>query len=114
MKIAIAFFDATREEEEYFRQSLKRFKLVFCGELSEENLAKAAQCEIVSCFALAKTRLDAKALARLPRVKFIATRSTGFDHIDLQECARRGIRVANVPSYGDNTVAEHDFALFLS
>ncbi len=112
--MAIAFFDATREDEEYFKKALKGFKLVFCGELNGENLAKAAQCEIISCFVLAKTRLDAKALAKLPRVKMIATRSTGFDHIDLPECSRRGIAVSNVPFYGDNTVAEHAFALILA
>ena len=37
----------------------------------------------------------------------IGTRSTGFDHIDLDDCRDRGIQVSNVPSYGDNTVAEH-------
>ncbi|MCX6713305.1 MAG: hydroxyacid dehydrogenase [Candidatus Vogelbacteria bacterium] len=52
-------------------------------------------------------------LDRFPQVKFIATRSTGFDHIDLAECAKRGIIVANVPSYGENTVAEQAFALIL-
>lgn len=113
-KISIAFFDATRDDEEYFKKSLRQFKLVFCGELDEENLEKAAQCEIISCFALAKTRFDARALARLPLAKFIATRSTGFDHIDMQECSKRGISVSNVPSYGDNTVAEHAFALILA
>ena len=43
----------------------------------------------------------------------IATRSTGFDHIDLEHCRQRGIVVSNVPSYGDRTVAEHVFALLL-
>ncbi len=40
--------------------------------------------------------------------------STGFDHIDLAECRKRKIKVANVPYYGENTVAEHTFALILS
>ena len=47
-------------------------------------------------------------------MKLIATRSTGFDHIDLAECRQRNISVCNVPSYGENTVAEHAFALILS
>ena len=50
----------------------------------------------------------------MPRLKMVATRSTGYDHIDLKAARRRGIAVANVPSYGENTVAEHTFALFLS
>lgn len=44
----------------------------------------------------------------------IATRSTGFDHIDLQHCEANNITVCNVPVYGDNTVAEHVFALLLA
>ncbi len=53
-------------------------------------------------------------LNRFPGVKLIATRSTGFDHIDLQAAAARGIAVANVPSYGEHTVAEFAFALLLA
>jgi D-lactate dehydrogenase len=52
-------------------------------------------------------------LDALPELKFIATRSTGFDHIDLEACRKRGIAVSNVPSYGENTVAEHSIALLL-
>ena len=52
-------------------------------------------------------------LEKLPELKFIATRSTGFDHIDVEACRTRGIAVSNVPSYGENTVAEHTIALLL-
>jgi D-lactate dehydrogenase len=47
-------------------------------------------------------------------LKLVATRSTGFDHIDLEACKENKIIVSNVPSYGENTVAEHTFALILS
>jgi len=57
---------------------------------------------------------DADVLARFPALGCVATRSTGFDHIDLAACAERGIVVCNVPHYGENTVAEHTFALILS
>lgn len=53
-------------------------------------------------------------LVRFPALKFIATRSTGFDHIDLAATKARGITVANVPSYGEHTVAEFAFALLLA
>jgi D-lactate dehydrogenase len=53
-------------------------------------------------------------LAQLPNLKMITTRSTGFDHIDLDYCSEHGITVCNVPTYGDNTVAEHVFALLLA
>ncbi len=72
----------------------------------------APDVEVVSPFIYSK--LTADVLATLPKLKLVTTRSTGFDHIDVAECARRGITVCNVPAYGENTVAEHTFALILA
>ena len=58
--------------------------------------------------------LSADVLRHLGGLKLIATRSTGFDHIGLEYCDTHGITVCNVPVYGDNTVAEHVFALLLA
>ena len=44
----------------------------------------------------------------------IATRSTGFDHIDLKAAKEKNIPIAYVPGYGDNTVAEFAFGLILN
>jgi D-lactate dehydrogenase len=40
-------------------------------------------------------------------IKFIVTRSAGTDHIDQAAAAAFGIKVANVPSYSPQAVAEH-------
>jgi D-lactate dehydrogenase len=82
------------------------------GRLGEENSDDAAGAEIVSVFIY--SRLDACALARLEGLRLITTRSTGYDHIDLDACRARGVTVCNVPHYGENTVAEHTFALILA
>ncbi|HIE36490.1 MAG TPA: hydroxyacid dehydrogenase [Candidatus Omnitrophica bacterium] len=58
--------------------------------------------------------INKEILQKLPKLKLITIRSTGFDHIDLKECKKRKIVVCNVPYYGENTVAEHTFALILS
>ncbi len=68
-------------------------------------------CEVLSPFIY--SQLDSAALKALPALKLVATRSTGFDHIDLTESKARGVLVSNVPEYGSNTVAEHTFALIL-
>jgi len=59
-------------------------------------------------------RIGEAELKRFPHLKFIATRSTGFDHIDLAAAKAHGVTVANVPSYGEETVAEFAFALLLA
>lgn len=68
--------------------------------------------EIISTFV--NSRLSSDVLKQFPKLRFIATRSTGTDHIDLEYCSSVDIKVANVPSYGDATVAEHAFALLLA
>jgi len=44
-------------------------------------------------------------------IKFIVTRSVGTDHIDIEAAARNGIKVANIPSYSPQAIAEHAVAL---
>jgi D-lactate dehydrogenase len=82
------------------------------GPLREANAAEFSDAEVVSTFIY--STLDRRALEKLPALKLIATRSTGFDHIDIAYCSGRGITVSNVPTYGESTVAEHVFALLLT
>ncbi|MFQ5620400.1 MAG: NAD(P)-dependent oxidoreductase [Candidatus Nanoarchaeia archaeon] len=60
------------------------------------------------------SKITKQVIDKLPKLKFIATMSTGVDHIDLEACKKRKIKVSNVPYYGENTVAEHTMALLLS
>ena len=80
--------------------------------LTEATLNRATGAAVVSVFIY--SRLTRSLINRLRSVRLIATRSTGFDHIDLPACRAKKIAVANVPSYGENTVAEHTFALILA
>ena len=110
MKIAV--FEAEEREAMPF----DRFKpahdvSITTAPLRADNVSSARDAEIVSVFIY--SALDAQALEQLPQLKLIATRSTGFDHIDVAYCRAHGIAVCNVPSYGENTVAEHVFALLL-
>jgi D-lactate dehydrogenase len=80
--------------------------------LDAKTAASQPDAEIVSTFVY--SRLGPDVLAQFPDLKLIATRSTGYDHIDLDWCAAHGVAVANVADYGDSTVAEHVFALLLA
>lgn len=86
--------------------------VLYSERLDESTADSAADAEIISVFIY--STVDAKILDKMPNLRMIATRSTGYDHIDLEECTRRGIVVSNVPYYGENTVAEHAFGLILS
>ena len=109
----ISIFEVEPWEQDAFTTLLDGHEVAFFQEpLTAANAAAHAEAEAVSTFIYSS--LGAAVLDRLPALKLIATRSTGFDHIDLETCRRRGIAVCNVPTYGDNTVAEHVFALLLA
>ena len=84
----------------------------YAEEADRIDLGKLDDAQIISVFIYSD--LDATRLSQLPSLRMIATRSTGYNHIDMAYCRERNIVVSNVPSYGANTVAEHTFALLLS
>ncbi|MCF7820336.1 MAG: hydroxyacid dehydrogenase [Candidatus Pacebacteria bacterium] len=109
----IAFFEIKGWEKKYLNQALKGHKLSFYSEpLQVKHLKELKSTEVVSVFIYSKVK--AEILKNLPKLKMVATRSTGFDHIDLKTAKKQGVKVCNVPSYGENTVAEHTFALILA
>jgi D-lactate dehydrogenase len=111
--VKIVFYEIHDWEEKYIKNKLKNHKIVFVREpINEENINHAKDADIISVFIYSK--VNKKVLDKMKKIKMITTRSTGFDHIDIRECKKRNIVVCNVPSYGENTVAEHTFALILS
>ena len=109
----ISFFETQDWEANYIKNKLKGHALSFYDKpLSSETIKKAADCDIFSVFIYSK--INKEIISKLSEVKLIATRSTGFDHIDIKECNKKKITVCSVPYYGENTVAEHTFALILS
>lgn len=110
----IAFFELEDWEQEELSKGLFEGNALHLSTrpLNERTLDEAGEAEIVSVFI--HSALTRATLEKLTELRFVATRSTGFDHIDLAQCATRGIFVSNVPSYGENTVAEHTFALILA
>ena len=75
-------------------------------------ISKFAKVDAVSVFIYSTIKKDL--INGLKNLRLIATRSTGFNHIDVHDAKKKGIVVCNVPYYGENTVAEHTFALILS
>ncbi len=61
-----------------------------------------------------KVPIFSQELDLLPNLKFIAVLATGYNNVDLLETRKRGIPVANIPSYSTNSVAQNAFAHILS
>src|SRR3989344_9373756 len=109
----IVLFEVAKDKEEVFRGLFPGHDVSFFEEkLTGENASLAKDAEIISVFI--NSRVDKQAIDVMPKLQFITTRSTGFDHIDVEYCKSKNIKVANVPEYGSSTVAEHTFALLLN
>jgi len=117
----ILFFYNEEWEKEYFEQGIgdtlpagqAGFEVEFLkGRVQDHSSFKDDKAEILSVFV--GSQVGASVFDRFPNLKYVATRSTGFDHIDVEEAKKRNIVVSNVPSYGSVTVAEFAFALLLT
>lgn len=109
----IAFFEVDGEEKNYLKGKFGKHQVYFTEkELDEKNAKKFSDYDIISIFIYSE--INKKILNELKNLKAISTRSTGYDHIDFEECKKRKIKIFNVPHYGENTVAEHAFALMLA
>jgi len=108
----IAFFEIEKESRDYLQKNLSKHELLFFkDDLDENNINFVNDVDILCIFIYSK--LDKGKISKFKNLKAVITMSTGFDHIDLKECVRKKIKVLNIPYYGENTVAEHTFALIL-
>ena len=109
----LVFLNCEIWEKHALKKAFPKDTLVFSSsQLTVKSAERFKSAEVLSIFIHNKITNDI--LDKLPKLKLITTRSTGFNHIDLKACKKRKIKVANVPSYGENTVAEHTFALILA
>ena len=109
----IAFLEIKDWEREYLKQRLPGVECFFTEKQLEPGLMPELRgCDVLSPFIY--SQVSAAVLEGMPSLRLVATRSTGYDHVDLAACAARNVAVANVPSYGEHTVAEHTFALMLA
>ncbi|MGI6218300.1 MAG: 4-phosphoerythronate dehydrogenase [Bacteroidaceae bacterium] len=91
-------------------------KLPFPGGVTVEYLPAAAMTpeRVKDCDALVirtRTHCDEQLLAG-SHVKFIATATIGFDHIDTAYCARQGIVWKNAPGCNADSVAQYMESVF--
>jgi D-3-phosphoglycerate dehydrogenase len=82
------------------------------GQNEAEIVRAAAGVHVIVCGGAPK--ITAAVIRQLPRLKAIIRSGIGVDTIDLAECSRRGIYVANIPDYCIEEVATHSLALILN
>ncbi|MDL2316136.1 D-2-hydroxyacid dehydrogenase [Desulfovibrio sp. OttesenSCG-928-A18] len=61
-----------------------------------------------------KVQITAAHIEGAPKLRYIGTLATGYNQVDGEAAARRGIPVCNVPAYSTMAVAQHVFTLILA
>jgi D-lactate dehydrogenase len=110
----VAVYSIHKFEKSYIEKYWKNHSLrLLETRLTVETAGLAQGAEAVSIFvnddASAPVLQKLKALG----IQFLALRSAGFNHVDLKEAKRLGIRLARVPDYSPAAIAEHTIALML-
>lgn len=75
-----------------------------------QTISRIADNEIIL---VNKVPITETILAACPSIKLICVQATGYNIVDVDACAKRGIPVTNVPSYGTAAVAQFTMALIL-
>ncbi|MDQ5900897.1 MAG: D-isomer specific 2-hydroxyacid dehydrogenase NAD-binding protein [Patescibacteria group bacterium] len=108
----IAFYEMEDWENSILKERITDGDITFSEAPLTLDSQDIAEIELLSIFIYSE--LNSDLLQKMPKLKMIATRSTGYDHIDIEYCKEKGIIICNVPEYGTQTVAEHTFALLLA
>lgn len=80
-----------------------------CQQEDIPELAKDAEIVLGN-----KIVLGEKEFSQLPKLKYVGVQATGYNLIDVEAAARRGIVVTNVPAYSTPSVAQLTFAHLLN
>ena len=113
----IYFFGVEDWEKLHLERKLREYNITGEIKLTKEplnidNVDIYKDADIISVFIYSK--VSKEVIDKMPNLKLIVTRSAGYDHIDVEYARQKGIYVAYVPGYGNNTVAEYTFALILA
>lgn len=112
MKTAV--FDTHDFEEEIFRKmnALSKHDLSYFEAKLTPTTASLAKGFLCVC-PFVNDKLNAETLSQLKEggTRLIALRSAGFNHVDMKEAVRLGLKVVRVPEYSPYAIAEHAVAL---
>ena len=88
-----------------------------CSELysiNREEILQGRLSDFSGIVIRSRLTIDARLLAALPSLKWIARSGSGLDNIDVEEAEARGVRVINSPEGNRDAVGEHALGMLLS
>ena len=110
-------FDFRESEREFFNKNdFQDIDITFIKEPLNDSTELAdelyLETDVISVFI--SSEISEKVINRFKNLRIIATRSTGYNHIDIKACTKNNITVFNVEDYGQTSVAQFTFTLILA
>lgn len=113
--MVVTYYSTQDFEKDFIKAANNKKHEIFLikKSLNKETAKLASGSDAVSVFTIDDCSFEVLDILHSMGVKYIALRSVGFDHIDLKKAKELKIKVANVPEYSPNAIAEHTLALIL-
>jgi D-3-phosphoglycerate dehydrogenase len=86
--------------------------VIYEDKVNEEALK--SRVKDADVLVIANMPLSGEVINSAEKLKYIAVAFTGVDHVDLDMCKEKGIKVSNAAGYSNNSVAELAFGLMIS
>lgn len=86
--------------------------VVYDDKVDEETLK--SRVKDADVLIIANMPLNGEVISAAEKLKYIAVAFTGVDHVDLEKCKEKGIKVSNAAGYSNNSVAELAFGLMIT
>lgn len=113
MKVAVYSYKPFEHLHISEAEKLGISSVIITKRLTEDTVISAMNCEAVSLFSCDDASDNVLELLHAIGVKYIALRSTGYNHVDLEKAEQFGMKVANVPAYSPNAIAEHAITMMM-
>ncbi|MFM2481857.1 2-hydroxyacid dehydrogenase [Celerinatantimonas sp. YJH-8] len=113
----ICLFSAKKYDREYFERANAAFSFeleYFSIALAANTAALAKGADAVCAFVNDDISAETLQILHDYGVKLLLMRCAGFNNVDLDAAHRLGVRVARVPAYSPEAVAEHAIALLMT
>ncbi len=108
----IIFLDVQDYELDFFKKNCPEGVEAIYSKSPIGEFEPDDSIEALCIFAL--ENIPAHELEKFKNLKYIFTRSVGFNHIDKNYCISHGVRAFNTPHYGDYTISEFTFGILLT
>ncbi len=119
MAITILIFDYKKQEQNFFKKKrLDDYDIHFfeesLNEITVNNLPDELLEETTVVSVYLTSNITDEVLKKFPNLMIISTRSSGYEHINIQECCNKKIKVLNVENYDSKAIVQYTFGLMIA